>query len=81
LSVETLRRQAATLSPDAPADIAVALERLRDIVRELNVAVEFARDLPAGESSKVLAKAVRKRAAEAKKHVDLLEGAISAARR
>jgi len=81
LSVETLRRQAAALSPDAPADVRMALERLRDIVRELNVALEFARDLPPGESSKVLVKAVSKRALEAEKQVAMLEGAISAARR
>ena len=81
LSVETLRRQAGALSPDAPAGIRAAVERLRDIVRELNVALEFARDLPAGDSSKALVNAVSKRAIEAEKQVALLEGAISAARR
>src|SRR4029079_15582007 len=81
LSVQNLRRQAAALSPDAPADVRIALERLRDIVRELNVALEFARDLPPGDSSKVLVKAVSKRALEAEKQVAMLEGAISAARR
>ena len=81
LSVETLRRQAGALSPDAPADVRLALDRLRDIVRELNVAVEFARELPPGDSSNVLVKAVSKRAAEAEKQLAMLEGAITAARR
>jgi DNA-binding CsgD family transcriptional regulator len=80
-SLETLRRQADELSPDAPADIRVAVERLRDIVRELNVALELARELPPGESSKVLVKAVSRRTADAEKQVAMLEGAIAAARR
>jgi DNA-binding CsgD family transcriptional regulator len=81
LSVETLRRQAAALSPEAPAEVRTALDRLREIVRELNVALEFARDLPPGDSSKVLVKAVSRRAIEAEKQVAALEGAITAARR
>ena len=75
-SIETVRPHAAGLSSDTPA---LALTRLRDIVRELNVALEFARELPPGESSKVLVKAVSTRVAEAEKQLALLEGAIAAA--
>jgi DNA-binding CsgD family transcriptional regulator len=81
ISVEELRRQAAELSPDAPTEVKLAVERLREIVRELNVALELAQDLPPGQSSKVLVRAVSRRAGEAEKQVATLEGAITAARR
>ena len=81
ISIEELRRQAAELSPDAPAEVKLAVERLREIVRELNIALELARDLPPGQSSKVLVKAVSRRAEDAEKQVATLETAIAAARR
>ena len=81
INVEELRLQAAELSPDAPAEVKLAVERLREIVRELNVALELARDLPPGQSSKLLVKAVSRRAEDAEKQVATLESEITAARR
>jgi DNA-binding CsgD family transcriptional regulator len=80
VSVEMLHRQSAELSPDAPAEVKLAVDRLRDIVRELNVALELASDLPPGESSKILVKAVGTRTADAEKQLAVLQAAIAAAR-
>jgi hypothetical protein len=60
--------------------VSVALGRLREIVLELNVAIELARDLPVDDTTKGLVKAVRRRATEAEKHVSVLEQAVRTAR-
>jgi DNA-binding CsgD family transcriptional regulator len=75
-----LGRQASRLSDGASPDVSLALGRLREIVLELNVAIELARDLPVDDTTKSLVKAVRRRATEAEKHVSVLEQAVRTAR-
>ena len=75
-----LQRQSALLSEDSPPEVATAIERLRDVLRELRVAVELANDLPEGRGTKPLANAVKRRAAEAEKQLKALERVVQTAR-
>ena len=73
-----LSARVSRLSADAGSDVRVAIERLRKVVVELNIAIDLARELPVDATARGIVNAVRKRASEAERQLAALEQALTA---